>query len=29
MMFMEADEQERVRRFFAARSLVFSGIWTD
>jgi hypothetical protein len=29
MMFMESDEQERARRFFAARSLVFSGIWTD
>jgi hypothetical protein len=27
-MFMEADEQERARRFFAARTLVFSGIWS-
>src|SRR5262245_587437 len=27
MMFMQADEQERVRRFFAARSLVFGRIW--
>jgi hypothetical protein len=29
MMFMEADEQERAQRFFAARSLVFGGIWGD
>lgn len=28
MMFMQADEQERTQRFFAARSLVFSGIWS-
>jgi len=28
MMFMQADEQERARRFFAARSLVFSGLWS-
>jgi len=27
MMFMQADEQERARRFFAARSLVFGRIW--
>jgi hypothetical protein len=29
MMFMQADEHERARLFFAARSLVFSGIWSD
>ena len=28
LMFMQADEQERAQRFFAARSLVFSGIWS-
>jgi hypothetical protein len=28
MMFMQADEQERAQRFFAARSLAFSGIWS-
>jgi hypothetical protein len=27
-MFMQADEQERARRFFAARTLAFSGIWS-
>jgi hypothetical protein len=27
-MWVQADEQERVRRFFAGRTLAFSGIWT-
>jgi hypothetical protein len=27
MMLMKVDEQERAQRFFAARTLVFSGIW--
>lgn len=27
-MFLESDEQDRVRRFFAGRSLAFSGIWS-
>jgi hypothetical protein len=27
-MWAQADEQERVRRFFAGRSLAFSGIWS-
>jgi hypothetical protein len=27
-MWLQADEQERVQRFFAGRSLAFSGIWS-
>jgi hypothetical protein len=27
-MWVQADEQERVRRFFAGRTLAFSGIWS-
>jgi hypothetical protein len=27
LMFMQADEQDRAQRFFAVRTLAFSGIW--